>query len=71
MSTVRILEVAQEQATLVEERSDHYREELIRCLISVITTQDEGLSDKGRRDKVAKTIEAFGTRVAASGDQDP
>ena len=67
MNTVRILEVAEEQATLVEERCDHYREELIRCLISVITTQDEGLSEKGRRDKVAKIVEAFGAKVAASG----
>jgi len=61
----RILEVAGEQAGLVEERTPAYRASLVRCLVEVVATQDEGLSDKGRRDRVAKIVEAFGSKVAA------
>lgn len=65
MSAKRILEVAGEQATMVEERCQRYRADLVECLVKIIATQDEGLSQKGRRDKVAKIVEAFGGKVTA------
>ena len=65
MSAKRILEVAGEQATMVEERCQRYRADLVECLVKIIATQDEGLSQKGRRDKVAKIVEAFGGTVTA------
>ena len=66
MNTKRVLDVAGEQANLIEERTGSYRKDLIRCLIEAITAQDEGLSDKGRRDRVTKLVEALGSKVAAS-----
>jgi len=69
MSAKRILEVAGDQATLVEERCQRYRADLVGCLVKVIATQDEGLSQKGRRDRVAKIVEAFGGKVAAETGQ--
>ena len=65
MSSKRIVEVAGEKATLIEERIDGYRSELVRTLVSIIQTQHEGLSDKGRKDRVAKIVEALGATVAS------
>lgn len=65
MSGKRILEVAREQALLVDERIDGYREDVVRCLMKVIATQNEGHSDRGRRERVAKEVEALGGKVAA------
>jgi len=57
--------VAGEQAGTITERFPGYREELVRSLIAIITTQSEGLSDRVRRDQVGKIIDAFGAKVAA------
>ena len=65
MNPRRIFEVASEEASLVEERYPQYRAALIGCLIDAITTQDEGLSEKGRRDRVQRIVGAFGEKVAA------
>ncbi len=65
MSNRRIVEVAGEKAALISERTDSYRSDLVRCLVEVIQTQQEGLSEKGRRDRVSKIIEAFGGKVGA------
>jgi hypothetical protein len=65
MNTQRLIEVATNQAALIEEPQSQYRAGLIRCLIDVVTAQEEGLSDKGRRERVAKIVEAFGSKVAA------
>ena len=66
MNTKRVLDVADGQATLIEERTGSYRADLVRALIATITAQDEGLSDKGRRDRVTKVVEALGSKVVAS-----
>lgn len=65
MNAKRIVEVAGEQAALIDERHGQYRAGLIRSLIEIVTAQDEGLSERGRRDRVAKIVEAFGSKVAA------
>ena len=65
MNTKRLIEVAGEEAMRIDERYPGYRLELVRCLIQVTSTQDEGLSDKGRRDKVFRIVEALGGKVAA------
>lgn len=64
MSNRRIFEVAGEKALLVDERFEGYRAELVRTLVAAIQAQQEGLSDKGRRDKVGKVVEALGSVVA-------
>ena len=69
MNPKRINEVASEQASLIDERYPQYRAALIRCLIEVITAQDEGHSERGRRDRVAKIVEALGSKVAAEARQ--
>jgi hypothetical protein len=65
ISSKRIMAVAGEQAATVPDRFDGYREELVRCLVTVIVTQNEGLSDRARREQVAKAIDAFGGKVAS------
>jgi hypothetical protein len=65
----RIAEVAGEKASLVSERVPGYRADLVRTLVAAIQAQNEGLSDKGRRDKIAKMVEALGSKtIAQSGD---
>ncbi len=64
MSSRRIVDVAGEKAVLAEERFDGYRADLVRTLVAVIQTQQEGLSEKGRRDKVSKIVESLGSVVA-------
>ena len=64
MSSSRVVEVAGQKVLTVSERVPKYRSELIRALIAVIQLQREGLSDKGRRDKVGKVVEGLGSRVA-------
>ncbi|MGD9715444.1 MAG: hypothetical protein AB7V46_25830 [Thermomicrobiales bacterium] len=65
MNPARLHEVAAEQAGLVPERYPTYRADLIRCLVDVLAAQEEGLSDRGRRDKVSRVVEAFGAKVAS------
>ena len=65
MSSRRIVEVAGEKALMITERVPGYRAQLVRGLIDVIQVQSEGLSDKGRRDKIGKVVEGLGSRVAA------
>jgi hypothetical protein len=65
ISGKRIVDVAGQQATAVAERYPRYRQDLVRCLVTIVSTQSEGLSDRGRRDQVGKVIDAFGSKVAA------
>jgi hypothetical protein len=68
VSSKRIVDVAGEKALLVGERFDGYRAELVRSLVSAIQTQQEGLSEKGRRDKVGKIVEGLGSLVASKSE---
>jgi hypothetical protein len=63
----RIAEVAGARATEIEERVPGYRIELVKTLIAAIQTQNEGLSDKGRRDRIGKVVEALGSKILAKG----
>lgn len=65
MSGKRIMEVAREQALLIDERAPGYREDMVRCLMRVIAVQNEGHSERGRRERVAKEVEALGVKIAA------
>jgi len=65
ISSRRIVEVAGEKASLVDQRFDGYREDMVRCLMRVIMTQSDGLSERGRRDRVSKEVEALGAKVIA------
>ena len=65
ISAKRIMTVAGEQAATTTDRFPGYREELVRSLIAIITTQSEGLSDRLRREQVGKIIDAFGSKVTA------
>ena len=62
-ASTKVIEVAKQQALNLSERYDGYRAAIARALIDVIRIQQEGLSEKGRRDKALKTIEALGTKV--------
>jgi len=65
MSTRRIAEVAGEKAVTITVRAPGYRADLVRALVEVLQVQREGLSEKGRREKVGKVVEGLGSRVAA------
>lgn len=67
MNNRRIVEVAGEKSQLVPERITGYRVALVRSLGEVIAVQNEGLSERGRRDRVYAVVEALGGRVAAEG----
>lgn len=70
MSGKRITEVAREQALLIDDRVPGYREDIVRCLMKVIGTQNEGHSDRGRKERVAREVEALGHKVAAQAKGD-
>jgi hypothetical protein len=65
ISAKRIMGVAGDQAATILDRFPGYREELVRSLVAIITTQSDGLSDRARREQVGKVIDAFGGKVTA------
>lgn len=69
MAGNRIAEVAGEKVLLISERTPGYRAELVKALVATINVQQEGLSEKGRRDKIAKLVEALGSKVSAQGGE--
>lgn len=68
MNNRRIIEVAGEKSQLVPERIDGYRAALVRSLVEAIAIQNEGLSDRGRREGVYGIVEALGGRVSVEGE---
>ncbi len=65
LSTKKVLDVAREQVMICEERHAGYRVELVKALSRVIATQGDGGSDRHRRERVAKEVEALSQKVAA------
>ena len=65
MSSKRIVDVAGEKALTITERVPNYRSQLVRALVEAIQVQREGLSEKGRREKIGKVVEGLGSRIAA------
>jgi hypothetical protein len=71
MNPRRVVEVAGEQALLTDERYTGYRAEVVRSLVQVIAAQAEGLSERGRREKIGKVVEALGIKVASETRRTP
>lgn len=71
MNTRRVIEVAGEKAMLIDQRYAGYREDVIRGLAQVLAAQNEGLSEKGRRDRVSKIVDALGVKVATEARRQP
>jgi len=69
MAGNRIAEVAGEKVLLIGERTPGYRTELVKALVATINVQQEGLSEKGRREKISKLVEALGSKVSAQGGE--
>jgi glycosyltransferase A (GT-A) superfamily protein (DUF2064 family) len=69
MASNRIAEVAGEKVLLIGERTPGHRAELVKALVATINAQQEGLSEKGRRDKITKLVEALGSKVSAQGGE--
>lgn len=69
LSQRRIVDVIREQVVLAWERTPSYREDLAKTLIAVMQIQQEELSDRGRRDRVKRAIEALATQVRQKAEQ--
>lgn len=65
ISNRRVLEVSRDKVLLIEERYAGYRAELIQALTAAILTQQEGLSENGRHDRVTRIVDALGGKVVA------
>lgn len=63
LSRQRIIDVLGDQVVLVWERSPGYRNHLATALADVIRVQDEGVSERARRDRVRKIVESLVTKV--------
>jgi hypothetical protein len=70
MSNKRIVEVAGQQAQLLDERTPGYRGDVVRAVIDILQLQGAGHSEKGRRERTGNVIEALADRVAAKKRQD-
>ena len=69
LSEQRIAEVIREQVVLTWERMPTYRQDLAKTLIAAMQAQQEGLSDRGRRDRVKRIIESLATKVRQQAEQ--
>lgn len=65
MAGNRIAEVAGTRAGQVPERVAGYRHALVAALTESIQAQQEQLSERGRRERVLKIVEALGSKVSA------
>ena len=66
LSRDRILEVLRDRVAIVLERSPGYRDDLATALIEVLQVQDTGSSERGRRDRVRRIVEAVSDKVHAA-----
>lgn len=63
LSEQRLADVIRQEVVLVWERTPSYRQDLAKTLIASMQAQQEGLSERGRRDRVKRIIEALATKV--------
>ena len=63
LSEQRITEVVGERVVLAWERIPGYHNDLAAALVKVIRVQDEGFSDRLRRQQVKRIIEELGEQV--------
>ena len=66
LSRDRIFEVLRDRVAIVLERSPGYRDDLATALIEVLQVEDSGSSERGRRERVRRIIEAASDRVHAA-----
>ncbi len=62
-SQQRMSDEIRDQVALVWERSPNYRNDLAVALIEVLRAQDQGLSDRSRREQVKRIIETLGAKT--------
>lgn len=61
----RIFDIARERVLDADERTPTYRADLVRTLVQAIQAQDQEVSERGRRDKISKMVEALAGQVRA------
>lgn len=59
----RIFDVARERVLDADDRAPGYRADLVRTLVQAIQAQDQEASERGRRDKIGKMVEALAGQV--------
>ena len=63
LSERRIAQVVGEQVVFAQERASEYHNNLATTLVNIIRVQEEGFSDRRRREQVKRIIEELGARV--------
>ncbi len=63
LSERRIAEVVGERVVLLWERGPGYRNGLTAALVEIVSAQDEGFSDRHRRERVKRIIERLGAQL--------
>ena len=63
LSEQRITEVVGERVVLAWQRTPGYHNDLAAALVKVVRVQDEGFSDRLRRQRVKRIIEQLGQQV--------
>lgn len=61
----RIFDIARDRVLDADERTPTYRADLVRTLVQAIQAQDQEVSERGRRDKISKMVEALAGQVRA------
>lgn len=61
----RIFDVAKERVLDADDRAPGYRADLVRTLVQAIQAQDQEVSERGRRDRISKMVEALAGQVRA------
>ncbi|MCY3922319.1 MAG: hypothetical protein OXG27_07980 [Chloroflexi bacterium] len=62
-SQQKMIQEIREQVALVWKRSPDYRNHLAVALIDVLRAQDQGLSERSRREQVKRIIETLGAKA--------
>lgn len=68
-STRRIVEVAGQQAQLLDEPTPGFRAQAVTTLLDVIRLQGEGVGPQARRDRTLKLVADLGTKVLLGGGE--
>ncbi len=63
LSERRIAQVVGEQVVFAQERTPEYHNNLATTLVNIVRVQDEGFSDRRRREQVKRIIEKLGAQV--------
>ncbi len=65
LSEQQIARVVGELVVLAWQRTPNYHSDLVETLIKIVRAQDEGFSDRLRKERVKRIIEGLGIRVLA------